>query len=246
MYKYTFAAPAAWRNKKVFLVFEGSMTDTDVKLNGKSAGPVHQGAFYRFKYDVTEQIKFGAGNLLEATVSKMSEDASVNNAERLADYWVLGGIFRPVYLEAVPKEFVDYIAVDAKADGSFALQAFPKGLTSAKTITATIVDAKGKMVGSTSAKAGANDSVVNLQTKLPDVKQWTAETPNLYKVVVALKDGAKTVYQTAEKFGFRTIEVRHGDGIYLNGVQIKMKGANRHVWWPETGRCINPEIDLMD
>ncbi|HET7898508.1 MAG TPA: glycoside hydrolase family 2, partial [Flavisolibacter sp.] len=244
LYKYRFTAPAAWRNKKVFLVFEGSMTDTDVKLNGKSAGPVHRGAFYRFKYDVTDQIKFGAGNVLEATVSKMSEDASVNNAERLADYWVLGGIFRPVYLEAVPKEHIDYIAIDAKADGSFALQAFPKGLTSSKTITATIFDAKGKPVGSTSAKASANDSVVNLQTKLSGVLKWTSETPHLYKVVVSLKDGAKAVYQTSEKFGFRTIEVRHGDGIYLNGVQIKMKGANRHVWWPETGRCVNPEIDL--
>src|SRR5207237_4552153 len=130
----------------VFLVFEGSMTDTDVKLNGKSVGPVHQGAFYRFKYDVTDKVLFGAANLLEATVSKMSADASVNNAERLADYWVFGGIFRPVYLEAVPAEYIDYVAVNAKGDGSFAMQAFVKGLQSNKTITATIVDENGKTV----------------------------------------------------------------------------------------------------
>jgi hypothetical protein len=245
-YKHSFAVPASWKNKKVFIVFEGSMTDTEVKINGKSAGAVHQGAFYRFKYDITDKLSFGAKNTLEATVSKMSADASVNNAERLADYWVFGGIFRPVYLEAVPKEFVDYVAIDAKADGSFAMQVFPKGMTSAKTITATIFDAKGSQVAATSTKTSARDSVVELRTKVANALQWTSETPNLYKVVVALNDGAKTTYQMTEKFGFRTIEVRRGDGIYINGVQVKMKGANRHVWWPETGRSVNPQIDLMD
>ncbi|RYZ24838.1 MAG: glycoside hydrolase family 2, partial [Chitinophagaceae bacterium] len=246
MYKHSFTVPASWKGKKVFIVFEGSMTDTDVKINGKSAGAVHQGAFYRFKYDITDKLSFGAKNTLEATVSKMSADASVNNAERLADYWVFGGIFRPVYLEAVPKEFIDYVAIDAKADGSFAMQAFPKGLASGKTITATIFDAKGTQVGTASTKAAAGDSVVELRTKVANARQWTSETPNLYKVLVQLKDGAKTSYQLSEKFGFRTIEIRRGDGIYINNVQVKMKGANRHVWWPETGRSVNPQIDLMD
>jgi hypothetical protein len=246
LYKYAFNVPAAWKNKKIFIVFQGSMTDTEVKINGKSAGKMHQGAFYRFKYDITDKLNFGAKNLLEANVSKMSADVSVNNAERLADYWVFGGIFRPVYLETVPKEYIDYVAIDAKADGSFAMQAFVKGLTGAKTIVADIIDTKGKVVGSVSSKTNAKDSVIELRTKINNALQWTAETPNLYKVVVSLKNNASTIYQTSEKFGFRTIEVRKGDGIYLNGVQIKMKGVNRHVWWPETARCVNPEIDLMD
>lgn len=246
LYRHSFSVPAAWKAKRVFLVFEGSMTDTEVKLNGKAAGPVHQGAFYRFKYDVTDKLQFGAKNMLEATVSKMSADASVNNAERLADYWVFGGIFRPVYLEAVPKEYIDYIAVDAKHDGSFAMQVFPKGLTDSKTISADILDAGGKRVATVSAKAAIGDSLVELHTKLADALQWTAEMPVLYSVRVSLKDGVKTSYRLQEKFGFRTIEVRRGDGIYLNGVQIKMKGANRHVWWPETGRASNPDVDLLD
>ena len=246
LYKYSFNVPVAWKNKKVFIVFEGSMTDTDVKINGKSAGKVHQGAFYRFKYDITDKLIFGTKNLLEATVSKMSADASVNNAERLADYWVFGGIFRPVYLEAVPKEYIDYVAIDAKADGSFAMQAFVKGLAGSKTVVANIVDAKGTTVGTVSSKINAGDSVVELRTKITNALKWTPETPNLYKVTVSLKNGTSSVYQLSEKFGFRTIEVRRGDGIYVNGVQVKMKGVNRHVWWPETGRCVNPEIDLAD
>ncbi|HEX8315531.1 MAG TPA: glycoside hydrolase family 2 TIM barrel-domain containing protein, partial [Flavisolibacter sp.] len=246
LYKYNFDVPANWKGKDVFIVFEGSMTDTDVKINGKSAGQKHQGAFYRFKYNITDKLKFGAANLLEATVSKMSADESVNNAERLADYWIFGGIFRPVYLEAVPKEYISHVSIDAKADGNFAMNVFLGNLGTAKNVVAQIVDAKGKEVATFNASAKAKDSLVKLTGNVKNPALWTAETPNLYKVNVFLKDGTKTAYQTSEKFGFRTIEVRKQDGIYVNGTKIKMKGVNRHVWWPETGRCVNPEIDLAD
>ncbi|HYO22804.1 MAG TPA: glycoside hydrolase family 2 TIM barrel-domain containing protein [Flavisolibacter sp.] len=246
LYKYNFNVPPNWKGKEVFIVFEGSMTDTDVKINGKSAGAKHQGAFYRFKYNITDKLKFGASNLLEATVSKMSADESVNNAERLADYWIFGGIFRPVYLEAVPKEHISHVSIDAKADGSFAMNVFLGNPGTAKNVVAQIVDAKGKEVATFSTSAKAKDEVVKVAGSVKNPLLWTAETPNLYKVNVLLKNGARTAYQMGEKFGFRTIEVRKQDGIYVNGVKIKMKGVNRHVWWPETGRCVNPEIDLAD
>lgn len=246
MYKTTFNVPVAWKGKEVFIVFEGSMTDTEVKINGEKAGDVHQGAFYRFKYNISNKLKFGAQNTLEATVSKMSADASVNNAERLADYWVLGGIFRPVYLEVLPKEYIDYTAIDAKADGSFAMQVFTKGLTAGRTVVADILDAKGNKVATANAKVAKGDSMVVVKTKVNNALQWTSETPNLYKVNVYLKDATRNLYQTTDNFGFRTIEVRQRDGIYINGVQVKMKGVNRHVWWPETGRAVNPGIDMMD
>jgi hypothetical protein len=244
LYKHQFNIPAGWRGKKIYIVFEGSMTDTEVKINGKSAGSKHQGAFYRFKYDITDKLQFDRPNLLEVTVSKMSADESVNNAERLADYWIFGGIFRPVYLEAVPAQFIDHVSIDAKADGSFAMNTFLQNLQGARSIVADIIDAKGKKVAT--ATATAKDSVVKLVATVKDPLLWTVETPNLYKVNVYLKEGAKTIYQTSQKFGFRTIEIRRQDGIYLNGVKIKMKGVNRHVWWPETGRCVSPEIDLAD
>jgi beta-galactosidase/beta-glucuronidase len=114
-YKLNFDVPLAWKNRVVRLVFDGSMTDTEVWINGTSAGPVHQGSFYRFKYDITSLLKFGQTNLLEVTVSKESSNASVNNAERRGDYWNFGGIFRPVYLEALPGSFIDWTAIDARA-----------------------------------------------------------------------------------------------------------------------------------
>ncbi len=246
LYKHQFTVPTNWKDKEIYIVFEGSMTDTEVKINGKPAGEKHQGAFYCFKYNITNLLKYGQQNLLEVTVSKLSSDNSVNNAERLADYWVFGGIFRPVYLEALPKQHIDHTSIDAKADGSFAMNVFVANIAQKGEVMAEIRDAANKVVAITRLPINANDSVVKLTTNVASPLQWTAETPNLYKVNVSLLAGGKKVHQTSDKFGFRTIEIRKGDGIYLNGTKIKMKGVNRHVWWPETGRTVNAGIDLMD
>lgn len=245
-YKYQFEVPAHWAGKEVNIVFEGSMTDTEVKINGKLAGPVHQGAFYRFKYNIADKVCFGKQNLLEVTVSKMSADNSVNNAERLADYWIFGGIFRPVYLEALPTENIEWTSINAKADGSFSMNVHLNRAMAGHEVTAQIIDLGGSVVGTVSAKTSGSDSLVYLWTSLKRPLLWTAETPNLYSVKVALKKEGIIVYETTDKFGFRTIEVRKQDGIYLNGVKIKMKGVNRHVFWPEYGRATYPEGDLID
>lgn len=86
LYKYSFVVPAAWKGRVVNIVFDGSMTDTEVKINGRSAGAVHQGAFYRFRYDISGLLRYGKENLLEVTVSKESSNRSVNMAERRGDF----------------------------------------------------------------------------------------------------------------------------------------------------------------
>jgi beta-galactosidase/beta-glucuronidase len=102
-YRLPFFVSPGWRGKVVRIVFDGVMTDAEVLVNGRPAGPVHQGSFYRFKYDISPLLKYGGPNLLEVNVSKVSANESVNRAERFgSDYWVFGGIFRPVYLEAPP------------------------------------------------------------------------------------------------------------------------------------------------
>ena len=246
MYKHSFTVPVSWKGKDVFIVFEGSMTDTEVKISGQIAGAVHQGACYRFRYDVSKLLKFGQSNLLEVTVSKMSADPSVNRAERFADYWVFGGIFRPVYLEAFPQEHIDRVAIDAKADGSFAMDVFIKNLKGNRAVSTELLDAKNRVVGSCSTKANQNDSVVTLSCKVSNPELWTAETPVIYSAKITLGADKNENYALVQKFGFRSIEIRQGDGIYLNGTKIKMKGINRHAFWPETGRCLNNQINLDD
>jgi hypothetical protein len=247
MYKYSFTVPANWKDKIVKIVFDASMTDTEVKINGKAAGPVHQGAFYRFKYDISGLLFFDRPNTLEVTVSKMSADASVNNAERLADYWIFGGIFRPVFLEAAPKQFIDHIGIDAKSDGNFAMQVFTKNLSQNAWLITTITDIHKKNVAivKTAVDRSAENLIVNAQAS--NVKSWTSETPVLYNANLVLQDASgKKLYEGNEKFGFRTIEIRRGMGVYINGTQVKFKGTNRHCFWPETGRALSDDQQLQD
>ncbi len=246
MYRHTFTVPSSWKGKKIEIVFEGSMTDTEVKINGKLGGEVHQGAFYRFSYDVSDKLLFGKENKLEVTVSKMSADESVNNAERLADYWIFGGIFRPVYLQASPPSHITHSSIDAKADGTFAAQVFMANAKAGMTLKAEIKDAASKSVAVIQQALKGSDSLVLLQSNVANPKTWTAETPDLYTITYSLFQSGKIIHQSSDRFGFRTIEIRKGQGIFINGVQVKMKGINRHVWWPETGRSVNAGIDLAD
>ena len=246
LYKYKFSVPEDWQGRKVNIVFEGSMTDTEVKINGVSAGEKHLGSFYRFKYDISELLEFGKENLLEVTVSKWSSNKSVNAAERRADYWIFGGIFRPVYLESMPGDHIDYVAIDAKADGSFKAEVHLINNSGKKKIKATIKDSKGNVVTSIEDAVGKKDDILILSKELDDIKTWSQELPELYSVDVLLIDSENIIHQISEKFGFRTVEIREGDGIYVNGAKVKMKGINRHAFWPETGRCLNDEINLLD
>lgn len=247
LYKYHFDVPKSWRGKDIDIVFEGVMTDALVKVNGVQAGPVHQGSFYRFKYDITRVLKYGRPNLLEVTVSKYSANASVNAAERKGDFWVFGGIFRPVYLEAFPKQHISHVAVDGKADGSFRAQLKLAALNQAATITGRFYTEDGKPAGSTfSASVHPGDTSVILQTNFASPKLWSPEFPNLYNVVFTMSEGGEAVHTVHQRFGFRTIELRPHDGIYVNNVKIKFKGVNHHSFWPTTGRAMSKAMNIAD
>jgi hypothetical protein len=247
LYKFEFSVPKTWDKKVVYIVFEGSMTDTEVKINGKLAGPIHQGAFYRFKYDITKLLNFKGKNLLEIMVSKESANESVNRAERLADYWVFGGIFRPVYLKAQPEQFIDRVAIDAKADGSFYMDVFLQGASKAKTIEAQVFTMDGKPFGKPlTAIINETAEKVNLKGSYSNPALWNPEFPNRYQVVVSLKNEKKIKHQFVQKFGFRTVEVKPADGIYVNGTKIMFRGVCRHTFWPTSGRTSSKQLAIDD
>jgi hypothetical protein len=284
-YRRTFTVPQDWADRRIFLVFDGVMTDTQVWINGKSAGPVHQGGFYRFRYEIGHLLQPGE-NLLEVTVSKVSANRSVEEAERHADYWVFGGIYRPVRLEAVPKQFIDWVAIDAQADGYFRMDVHVNGSGDADTIRAQITgpvnapaqQPREQVFEWSSATEGAESSFdmpvalgrSGAQVVLPlaadpfetrfDTGQtkatvtgngaghstWTAETPYVYAVKVDLMRKDQVVHTMTKRFGFRTFEVRPGDGLYLNGQKIVLKGVCRHSFWPDSGRCLSRQISYDD
>lgn len=247
MYKYEFEVPEKFRGQQVNLVFEASMTDTEVKVNGRKVGSKHQGAFYRFSYNVTDFLKYGKKNLLEVTVSKESENASVNLAERRADYWNFGGIFRPVFLEVKPAVNLRHIAIDAQMDGSFRANCYTNISNDGMSVRAQISDSKGKKLAETTVPVKAGGDWTSIQLNVSNPALWTAETPNLYKAQFSLlhKNG-KVLHNETETFGFRTIEVRESDGLYVNGVRINVRGVNRHSFRPESGRTLSKAKNIED
>ena len=247
MYKYNFAVPAEWKGRQVNIVFDGSMTDTEVKINGKSAGKVHQGSFYRFKYDISALLRYGKSNLLEVTVSKESANKSVNMAERHCDFWIFGGIFRPVFLEALPVQYISHQMVDARADGQLTAQVKLAGIREANKLTAQVYTLTGEKVGEPfAADVHWGDSVVRLKTSVAAPQTWSPEAPHLYKVVYSLSAAGKIIHHVEQRFGFRTVELRERDGIYVNGVKVKFKGICRHSFWPESGRALSKDLSILD
>ena len=247
-YRLRFFVPAGWRGRVVRVVFDGVMTDAEVFVNGQSAGPTHRGSFYQFKYDITSLLKYGEPNLLEVNVSKVSANESVNRAERFgSDYWVFGGIFRPVYLEALPAAHIDRTAIDARADGRFNVDVYLGEGTSDGAVSAQLIDARGRSVGEPfGADVGPGVKVIRLETRVAAPLLWTAETPNLYRVRLTLSQRSTRAHTVNVRFGFRTFEVRPGDGLYLNGQRIILKGTNRHSFWPESGRTTSRKVSYDD
>ena len=224
-YRTTFKVPKGGHYR---LVFEGSMTDTEVWIDGKKVGPTHQGGFTEFSYDVTPFIRPNRMQRLEVLVSKESANASVNEAERRADWWLFGGIYRPVYIEVMPKAHISHVAIDARATGEIYAD------VKATTDSPVSLSIDGEKVAYNAEKGC---------WVYPNPKLWTPETPHLYKATFTLGEEGHSV---SYKIGFRTIEFRAYDGIYLNGTRLVVKGTNRHCFHPETARALSPAMSLKD
>ena len=243
LYRYTFKVPETWKDKLINLVFEGVMTDAEVKINGKLVGEIHQGSFYVFKYDISKLIKRGADNLLEVQVAKHSANKSVNAAEREGDFWIFGGIFRPVYLEALAQDHLERVSLDARADGTFRVKLKTTGRADA--VVVQLFDAQGNKFGPELKTSLTNkEGLINGRFENPQL--WSAEFPHLYQAEFTLLRKGQVQHQLKQKFGFRTVEVKERDGVYINGVKIKFKGVNRHSFHPESGRTTSKDISIAD
>lgn len=244
-YRYAFKANKEWEDKHVNLVFEGVMTDALVLINGKQAGEVHQGAFYSFSYDISKLLKYGRQNTLEVKVKKFSDNETVNQAERKADYWIFGGIFRPVYLEVKPENHIQRVAIDARADGSFSSDVFLESSLSGAKVQVKILDPQGRELTAFEASPVSGSAKLRIEGKVNAPLLWSPEFPNLYTAQFFLSDkGGSEVHRMSERIGFRTVEVKEQDGIYVNNVRIKYRGVCRHTFHPDFGRTSSKDFSI--
>lgn len=254
IYRYRFLTPDYGKTDHVKLFFDGVMTDAEVWVNGKPAGQIHQGAFYRFSYDITSLLKTEGENLLEVKVAKQSANKSVNAAERRADWWLYGGIYRPVWLEVVPAVSMEHFILDARADGSLRASVRTTGNAEGHMLVVSIRGLKdGKPLRTLQGKEqvscplATSGRETEFTCKWSDVKVWNTEAPELYVARLELKDRSGNVIQVREeRIGFRTIEFFPQDGIYLNGTRLIVKGINRHSFSVDGGRTTSAAMSRQD
>jgi len=253
-YKTEFTLPQEWQGRQIQLVFEAAFTEIHVEINGRKAGNgTYQGGFTRHTIDVSDRVFFGSKkNRLEVEVLKESTNPQVNLAERRADYWNFGGIWRPVFIVSKPTLNIQRVAIDAKADGFFTADVFLNRAVNGSKVSVDIVDDNGKKVATSPTYIIASDKAkVEFRTENP--KLWNAEQPNLYTAVFTLKDAEdRTLHIERQKFGFRTIEYRHTyngdkeDGVFINGQKVIFKGVNRHSFRPKSGRTLSKQKNIED
>ena len=248
-YRRTFKVPADWKGRRVVLCCEGVISFYYVWVNGKLLG-YNQGSKTAAEWDITEVLTEGE-NVVALEVYRWSSGAYLE----CQDMWRLSGIERDVYLYSTPKQYIaDYklnasLDKETYKDGLFGLEVTVEGPSStASSITYTLKDTFGKAVlkDAINIKSrGLSNFIAFEEKKIPNVKPWSAEYPNLYTLVLELKDAQGRVTElTGCEVGFRTSEIKNGR-FCINGVPVLVKGTNRHEH-SQLGRTVSKELMELD
>ena len=248
-YRRTFKVPADWKGRRVVLCCEGVISFYYVWVNGKLLG-YNQGSKTAAEWDITEVLT-EEENVVALEVYRWSSGAYLE----CQDMWLLSGIERDVYLYSTPKQYIADYKLNASLDkekykdGLFGLEVTVEGPSStASSIAYTLKDASGKAVlkDAINIKSrGLSNFIAFEEKKIPNVKPWSAEYPNLYTLVLELKDAqGKVTELTGCEVGFRTSEIKNGR-FCINGVPVLVKGTNRHEH-SQLGRTVSKELMELD
>jgi beta-galactosidase len=243
-YRQQLMVPEGWKGKRVYLHFEAVASACFVWVNGKMVG-YNQGAYEPFEFDITDVAKPGVNHIAVAAF-KYCDGTYLEDQ----DSWRLGGIFRSVYAYAMnPVHIRDYfVKTDLDQNYQHATMSVDVDVYNASrqsvralTVVATLYDNEGKIIrrgespGSV-VKEGNTRIVVNAFVSNP--KKWSAEKPDLYRLVLELMQREKCLTRVSAKVGFREVEVK--DQVFmLNGRAIKLNGINSHMQHPDYGKAVD-------
>lgn len=247
-YRRTFTVPKNWDGRQVFVQFGAVKSAFYLWINGQKVG-YSQGNKLPAEFDITPYLIDGE-NTIAAEVYRWSDGSYLE----CQDFWRISGIERDVFLYASPKVHIrDFFAhpdLDANyKDGLFSLDVelnndVDKGRSANYTVEYKIFDAQKKEIASDSQKANINRKKaikLSFTKEITNPKKWTAETPNLYSLVVLLKNQeGKTTEVVTSKIGFRKVELIN-TLFCINGVPVTIKGVNRHEHNQFTGHVISEE-----
>ena len=261
VYQRDIEIPADWDGRDIFLRLEGAKSGVYVYVNGQEVG---------YSEDSKNPAEFLINNYLKpgknSLVIKIFRWSTGSYLE-CQDFWRMSGIERDVFLFSQPKTHIkDFNVVstldDTYKNGIFKLNVDVTNHTAANkevTVAYELLDATKKVVaeGNTPCPVTADgQKSISFEAALSNVKTWTSEHPNLYRLLISLKDGEKTSEIIPYTVGFRRFEIKPTDQIaengkpyvclFVNGQPIKLKGVNIHEHNPETGHYVPEELMRKD
>lgn len=251
-YRREFNIPDNWDGRRVFIHFEAGTNAMYVWVNGQKVGYT-QNSKSPAEFDITSYIRKGK-NTLACQVYKYSDGSYLEDQ----DMWRLGGINRSVYLYSTAQtriqDFFAHPDLDAKyKNGLFSLDVTLKNYAAnsqSQVLDISLLDKTGKKVFRKSQKViipanGIFD--VNIpETNVSSPLKWTAETPDLYTMLLTLKDEKGNIVEsTSHKIGFRKIEIKDGQ-LFVNGKKVFFKGVNIHEFNPKTGNVVDRDIMMRN
>jgi len=255
-YCTTFTIPENWNQKQVFINFGGVLSAMYLWINGQKVG-YSENSMSPAEFDITNYIHSGE-NKLAVEVYHWCDGSYLEDQ----DIWRLSGIFRDVDLIARPKTFISDFFVTAVPDNSFgnanisiALNIDNRSTRNAQGLhieaEVTGFSAQGERIdlsfaGKVPVVLKSKQASLELKSLIKQPRLWSAETPNLYHLILKLKNNKNEIVDKAECYlGVRKIEVR-GDVFYINGKAVKLKGVNRHEQHPRTGRHVSRNTMIRD
>lgn len=250
-YKRSFNLPDAWDGRRIFVHFEGGTTAMYVWVNGQEVGYT-ENAKSPAEFDITPYVRKGM-NSIACQVYKYGDGSYLEDQ----DMWRLGGINRSVYLYSTDQTRIfDFFAKpdldDHYKNGLFSIDIELKNYTTENKkqfIEVALVDKNGKQVFSKTQKAdipGEGTQMVTLSGTVSAPAKWTAETPNLYTLLLTLKEEKnKVVEVTSHRIGFRKIEIKDGQ-LLVNGKKVFFKGVNLHEFNFETGQVVTKAVMMRN
>ncbi|MBI4788767.1 MAG: DUF4981 domain-containing protein [Chloroflexi bacterium] len=252
IYRREFTAPESWRNRRIILHFGGCEGALYVYVNRQPIG-ISKDARTPAEFDVTQVVRFGETNELIAVVVEWSDASFIEDQ----DHWWQAGIQREVYLYATNVPHIQDVfargnLADDLRDGILRVMCqigFPGETHADCTVAAQLFDAKQRPVFKQPLTAACGDpmlprTLVAFEQPVRAPKLWSAETPNLYTLVVTLKT-PRGEESTACRVGFRKIEIRDRQ-LLINGKRIMIKGVNRHDHDDMTGKALSRETMEAD
>jgi len=251
IYRQPFDIPDNWDGRRVFLHFEAGTNSMYVWINGQKVGYT-QNSKSPAEFDITKYIRKG-NNLLACELHKYSDGSYLEDQ----DMWRLGGINRNVYLYSTAQtRILDFFAhpdLDKTyKNGVFSVDVKLKNYTDSpknQQIEVSILDKNGKTVFSKSNKTAISAqslAEITLNGNIANPAKWTAETPNLYTMLLTLKDENNNVIEsTSCKIGFRKVEIIDGQFL-VNGKKVFMKGVDLHEFNTNTGNVVTREVMMRN